>query len=453
MGGILTSMLNSARALQVFDRQLNAIQNNVTNANTPGYVRQTQTVMAMTFDPARHLPGGTLAGPLLSARSDYLEQSVWRENQSLGYAAQRVADLELAERHFDLGGSSGIPAALVGFFQSYSQLSIKPNDALSRQMVLEKAGMVAQSFRQTAYGLSGVLNDLDRQARDVVSAINRVVGQLRTINETRRKLGHHSHDAGVESQVYAKLEELSALADFQAIQAEDGTFTLFLGGQTPLLIGDTQYPLTLDLSATQTRIIDAQGADATGMVGSGRLAALLNEKNTLLPRYVDQLNTLAMAFADAVNEQHAAGLDRFGAAPVTPLFTYDSLVGAAFTISVSPITPDEVTAALVSAPGGNGNAIALSRLAAAPAVSGVSFTEFYGNLAGRVGRDLMAARDYRGVQASLLAQARDLRSAETGVSLDLEAVHLIQVQRAYQATGKLVSVLNELTETILGILR
>jgi flagellar hook-associated protein 1 FlgK len=52
-----------------------------------------------------------------------------------------------------------------------------------------------------------------------------------------------------------------------------------------------------------------------------------------------------------------------------------------------------------------------------------------------------------------LTQARVLRAEVSGVSLDEEAAKLLQYQQAYQAVGKLVSVLNELTDTVMNMIR
>ena len=60
MGSLFTSLLNSTGALRVYGRTFNVIQNNITNANTPGYVRQDQVLVSMPFNPDQGLPGGVL---------------------------------------------------------------------------------------------------------------------------------------------------------------------------------------------------------------------------------------------------------------------------------------------------------------------------------------------------------------------------------------------------------
>ena len=68
-------------------------------------------------------------------------------------------------------------------------------------------------------------------------------------------------------------------------------------------------------------------------------------------------------------------------------------------------------------------------------------------------RALNDATNNQDVQQSLLSQAKELRQQYQGVSLDEEATILMQFQRAYQATSKFLSVLDQLTENAINILR
>jgi flagellar hook-associated protein 1 FlgK len=127
------------------------------------------------------------------------------------------------------------------------------------------------------------------------------------------------------------------------------------------------------------------------------------------------------------------------------LFSYNASTDAASTIAVTGIAPPELAAASPGAGGGNGNALALSALGNSPALNGFTFTTFYGNLSATVGRDVANAKDSQAVQTQLLAQARAHRTSISGVSLDEEAVRLVEFQRAYEATAKLVTALDQLS--------
>jgi flagellar hook-associated protein 1 FlgK len=104
------------------------------------------------------------------------------------------------------------------------------------------------------------------------------------------------------------------------------------------------------------------------------------------------------------------------------------------------------------APGGNGNALALSALGTSPILNGYTFSTFYGNLSATVGQDVANASDSKSIQTQLLAQAQAHRTAASGVSLDEEAVRLVDFQRAYQATAKMVSVLDQLSQDTINMI-
>jgi flagellar hook-associated protein 1 len=102
--------------------------------------------------------------------------------------------------------------------------------------------------------------------------------------------------------------------------------------------------------------------------------------------------------------------------------------------------------------GGNGNAIAVSQLATAPVVNGETFTEAYGELGAQVGQDVASAQTDQTQGQDLVTQAQQQRSQVSGVSLDAEAATLLQFQQAYNAVGKLVTVLDDLTETLMDMM-
>ncbi len=120
---------------------------------------------------------------------------------------------------------------------------------------------------------------------------------------------------------------------------------------------------------------------------------------------------------------------------------------------MNALTPDQVAAALPSAPGGNGNAIAIAQLANQPVAGGFTFTEAFGNLGSKVGRDVSSAQNEQQRYQDSVAQARQFRTDQTGVSLDEQAALLLQFQQAYQAVGKLISIVNDLTETVMNIIQ
>ena len=450
MGNLLASLLNSANSIQVYNRQLAVIQNNISNANTPGYARQIQSLTALPLDLNAGLAGGVGAGPLVSTRSEYAEQSVQTQVSQLGTAEQKAVDLSQVQTLFDLTSQTGVDTNLSNFFNSFSQLTVSPNDTLSRQTVLNSAQSLAGAFNQTATGLGNAGQQVDSQINGMADQINQLAGQVRDVNSAYQQNFQNASDPGLDAQMHSALEQLSEVVGITTIKQSDGSTDVYLGGQTPLVVGDRQLQISVDSSSpSQTDILDSAGNVVTSHVISGQLAGALQEKNQLIPSYTSSLNTLAQGLADGVNQQLAAGVDQNGQTPATDLFTYDATLGAAQSLSVNPLTPDQIAAATSDAPGSNTNALNVAAMLSAKTMGNSTYTEYFGTLGGQVGSDLSNAKTDQSTQQGLVDQSRALRSQVSGVSLDEEAAQLLTVQRSYQASAKLMSILNDIMDTLM----
>ncbi len=452
MGNVLASLLPTSQSMRAYEKGLNVAQSNVTNASTPGYVKQTQVFQAETFDLSQGLPGGVKPGEMLSSRNEYAESAVRKQQQALGQADQRSSDLAQIEPVFSLADGAGVSGGLSRFFQSFNSLSITPNSSPSRQAVIDSAKELASTFNQTAASLQQASATADHDLKSNVDSVNKLVTTLQQLNSQVRQNADIRKDPGFDAQVHNTLEQLSELVDYTALAQADGTTTILIGGQTSALVGEHSYPLSVDLSGNSAILRDSAGKDITSQIQGGRIQALLTSRNTSIPSYLGDLNQLSSTFADRVNSVLASGVDATGAAPVVNLFNYNGAIGAAQTLTVNALAPSDVAAALPTAVGGNGNALVLAGLGNSKEVNGFTFTEFYGTIGGRVGRDLASAKQDVQTTSSLLTQAKGFRADNSAVSLDEEAAKVIEFQRSYQASAKLFTVLKELTDTIMGML-
>jgi flagellar hook-associated protein 1 FlgK len=444
MAGISDALFSSADHLRGLGRALAIIQGNVGNASTPGYARQ-DLVSNESITAAAGLQQQ-------SSRNNYAEQAVRRQNALLGRYDQASSVLRLVEPTFGISGDAEIPKAISNLFATFSGLTASPNDTRSRQLVLDRAAQLGRAFNSAAKTLQNIEGESRSQVTASVDSINRLAALVRDFNVRRADNVAIASDPAVDARLYETLEHISEFADVQALRQSDGSLTLLLGGQTALVVGERFFPIQADLtSGPLVAIRDSTGADVTSHVTSGRLSGALTAVNQQLPSYQNGLDQLARGIADAVNAALGSGVDINGA-PGAPLFTYQP-PNIAATLATTGITTAQLAAATPAAPGGNGNALILSGLETKPTINGLTFAGFYGNLAAVVGRDVADASDNRSVQQQLLAQARSQRSESQGVSLDEEAVRLIEYQRAYQATAKMVTVLQQLTETTINMIR
>ena len=481
MPGILSSLYVQAGALNAFNQAIAVTQANVANASTPGYASQTQTLNSMPQDIAEGSPGGVKAGQVISSRNQFAEQAVRNQQTALGGATQSVNSLTSLQSSFNVTGTSGIATALNGLYQSFSAWGQTPSDGTARQNVLTAATNLATAFQQTATELTGATTTTNEQIQQTVQQVNAMLGQVQQLNSLA--MGSNGNDAGLDAQLNAAVENLSQYIPVTASEQPDGTYTVLLNGQTPLVIGGQQYSLNFSLyqpsdgtiqnAPPLAEITDSNGSNLTADITGGQLGALLNVRNTVLPSYMGDayqagsLNTMAQQFADTVNGILESGnitdASADGTTPAVtgvPLFSYDTVnttnAAASFSVS-SSITPSQLAAIAPGPPEvSNGIPLALTQLenpqSSADQINGESYTGAFGNMASNLGNLVNQATEDQTVAQSALTQAQNLRQQQSGVDLNDQAATLVEYQRSYEANAEMLTVLNQLMQDTINIL-
>jgi flagellar hook-associated protein 1 len=472
MGTVFSALGTAGNALDVLQQAIGVVQNNVANASTPGYVTQTLNLVARPFDASQHVWGGVIAGSIQSARSIFAEQSVWSANTQAGLATQQSASLSALENNFDVSGNSGITAGISGLSSAFSAWSANPTDATARQQVLTAAQTISQAFNQTYTNVQQLRSQTDQQLSSTVTQVNQLAGQIAAINGEIRQGGQN--DAGLQTQLYNTLEDLSNLAPIQVQTQSDGTATVLLGGQAPLVIGQTANTLQVSYAAPagaaypgaapDATLLSSSGQDVTQLAAGGQLGGLLQFRNQTLPSVLGDpsqqgsLNQLAQGLADSVNQLLTGGQVSAGPPPVSgmPLFTYTagSPTAVASTLTVNPAIGAANLAAIDPATGAaNGIANTLATLSTSqnPAyqINGLSYTDFYSTIASGIGTQASSASSAQMTQNQVLTQAQNVRAQVSGVSLNDQAATLLEYQESYQASAQVISTINLLTQSLL----
>jgi flagellar hook-associated protein 1 FlgK len=283
-----------------------------------------------------------------------------------------------------------------------------------------------------------------------------------------------SADPAAAAQLYNNLESLSKLTDFSTVTQSDGTVSVMLPGGAALVTGQTTNPLSLsDFVDTQppaanpqspptAHILDSNGSDVTSQITGGQLGGLLDVRNRVLASYLGDsqqqgsLNELAQGLADTVNGILESGTvsTASGAASGSALFTYSAAdpTAVAGSLAVNPnITADQLAPVDTSGVA-NGNANALAALSSSSSIQGMSFVQYYSQMAANIGQENSNATSNKSTQEQIVSQAKSLRDSVSGVSLDEQAVQVLEFQHAYQACAQVLTVLNTLAQSTLNLI-
>jgi flagellar hook-associated protein 1 len=459
---LFSSIATASTALQVFSSALGADQTNVSNSATPGFA-----AIRATVHPVGTLSSGFSGTDSVelsstgSLQADALVQSASSQSAESQTAASQ---LEPVNQLFDITGSSGVLAALNNFSTAFSSLTVSPNDVVGRDTALSAAGRVASAFNKVAASLDSQRNSVDSSIAGTVTNINQLAGQVQRFNVAAR--GQSQVDPGTDAGLRSTLDQLSSLTGITVSKNQDGTVSVLTGGQQPLVIGDQVYKLSADLSAAPGNQISSSGGGNSPASYSGQLGALLDFRNGTLQDLLGgngaagTVNDLAKGFASRVNGLFATGVTSTGASGI-PLFSYDNVndSNVARTLALDPtVTTDQLALSTTGTSAqSNGVAAALAGLAsstqAADQIDGLSAQGLFASIATGVGRRLADSRTQSATDQTTFISAQSNRQQVSGVSLDQEAVSITAFQRSYQASAKLISILNDLTSTEVNLIR
>jgi flagellar hook-associated protein 1 FlgK len=473
MGSLNATLLGASSALQAFQYALNVSQNNIDNASTPDYATQTVNLQADPFDPAGGLFGGVADGPLGNSRDLLAESDVWQQAAAQGDASAQSSALTDVQNAVPVGTGAGIPAALSTFFSDVSAWSAAPTSGGAQQSVIVAAGSLTQSFRTTSAAVASASTSISQDIDNTVGQVNQLTSQIATLNTQIQSGGEG--DEGIQAQLYSSLETLSGLVNISVLGQPGGAVNVTLSSGAALVMGNRSFALTAGnapappdsadpLAPPDIDIQAADGSVVNGQISSGSLAGLLQVRNVTIPGLIGNasqpgaLNQLAAGLSNDVNTIVAQGSVSPGAAPSgLALFNPPDAGNPTAAAATMAVNPDMTASQLppIDQNGvANGVPLALAALAnAAPAELGsAGYTAFYGNAAALVGSQLNQAQSNQTTSAESLAQAQSMRQTESGVSLDAEAINVLQFQAGYQAVAKMVSTLQTITQSLIDMI-
>jgi len=451
----LTQILSTALdGLNASQAGLTSTGQNITNVNTPGYARRDLQLETR----GQGLNGVNVAG-LRRIADTVIER---RQYQAIGLssaASERDSQLGALEAMFDDVGGSGLSDALSAFYGSFSALASNPSDPTARANVLAKADALSGRISDTADGIAAAKGELLTKAQETTAEVNRKAQQIAQLNQQIVSARAQGQDTGnLEDQRAKVLLGLAPLVDITVLTQGNGAVMIQASGAT--LVDDVSArTLSVDLASNgdlrfTSQTVGGAPTDVTRYLTGGTLAGIKEARDVDLAQVATKLDDLAYGIQTQVNAQHTAGFGLDGVGGRNMFAVTASSVGAARAMAVSSDVagnPNAIAAASSAGtvPGGSDNAVLLSRLAVQPAVGGRTVAQAYGDLVGDVGARKAGAADEVTLREGVANQMSAMRESASGVSLDEEMISLSKYQRAYEASTKLITTVDQLLEELM----
>jgi|CZKF01.1.fsa_nt_gi flagellar hook-associated protein 1 FlgK len=466
MGTINSALSIVSQALDADQQALNVVANNVANANTPGYTKETpnwQENQPLNIDGVSIGQGVTETGST-SERDRVLESRLDQQQQLASASGSRLTGLNTLQALFtpDSGSSSStagdIGSDITSFFNSFSSLEANPTDNALRQSVLSTAGMLAGDVSNAAASLNSQRSALDQEAAGVTSQVNSLTSAIAQLNQQIQTTSPNADAGTLEDQRQNDLSQLSKLIGINQITTENNGLAITTTSGQLLLSGSTSYQLTTGMMNGVTDFF-LGNTDITPQLvsGGGSLGGYLTARDQDIPGALTSLDQLAYSISTAINTQNNAGTDMDGVAgtAVNPLYIFSQptvVAGSAASMSVVMTDPNHIAAASAGdGTGDNSNATAMAAMANQTIVNGQTPSNYYSNFVAKLGSTVSSVQTENTAQNASVTQLQTQNDALSGVNLNDEASSLTTFERSYQAASQVFAMLNTVMASAMNI--
>ncbi len=303
--------------LDAAKKALDVIGNNIANAATEGYHRQ-----RIDFSPAYSsqqgsilLGGGVDVKSITRMIDNLLEQEILRQQSVLEQVSQEFGTLSTVENAFgELSTEEGgLNAAIDKFFNSLQDLTSHPGEIIWQNQIVSDAKAMADQFRTIGEFLSTLENQIQLEVENTVDSINTLTSQIAELNSKIESIQLRGGDANTMSDQRDQcISELSKLIGIQTLSRNYGVVDVS-AGKIPLVMNafanvleaglDESSSLGLSIAGSSNYITDIQG---------GKIGGLLSLKNELVSDIHTNLDSLATAIIQQINQYHVQGVGSEG---------------------------------------------------------------------------------------------------------------------------------------------
>jgi len=463
MGTISSAFSMMTQALDAEQSALNVVSNNVANANTTGYTRQTPNFSEnspVTIGATSYGTGVTETGAT-SVRDRVLTERLNQQQQLASASGTRLAALNTIQALFtpDTGSSSSAAGSIgndvTSFFNAFSSLEVNPTDNALRQQVLSTAGALAGDISSAAASLNTQRSALDQEAAGLPSQVNALTGSIAQLNLQIQSMSPGADAGTLEDQRQQDLSQLSKLIGINQISTGSNGLSITTTSGQLLVSEGTSYPLTTGTVSGMTSFtIGATDVTAQLAGGGGTLGGYLTARDTDIPQVLNALDQLAYGVSTHVNALNNAGTDMAGdTVNAGNIFAAPTQVaGSAAAMSVVMTDSTHLAAAATGqGTGGNSNAVAMADLANQAIANGQTPANFYANFVTALGATVSAVQTQNTAQNASVTQLQTQSGALSSVNLNDEASALTLMERSYQAASQVFAILNTIMASAMNI--
>lgn len=311
----LNAIMNTATSgLSAAQTQLRIVSDNVSNVNTPGYVRKIGDQVSMT---SQGMGAGVEVARIRLATDRFLQAASLNAGAE---AARHGVRHELYDRiqslFGDPGGTSGFFSQVDSVFSAFAASAEDPTSSPRRQDALFRTQALFDEAGRIGEQIQAVREDADGRIQSAVEKANELLQQIEGLNlEIARATVVNGDASGAETAQSALIGQLAELMDVRVTTRAVGGVSIRTGAGA-LLAGEGAATLSYTRAGTVTSetafneiwVTEPGGQKRSLLdnVVSGEIKGLVELRDIEAPAAAERLAELVAHVADELNRAHNA---------------------------------------------------------------------------------------------------------------------------------------------------
>lgn len=310
MVGLTSVLLSGLSGMRAAQTAMGVISNNITNANTPGYVRTD-----VTLAPRSQLGAGAgveVTG-IQRAADRFLATASYISRAAQGAASVRADLLARAQSNFgDPASDTSMFAMLDDFWAAMTEINVDPSSTLRRVDAVGALQTMYSEVHRVAESLQDLIAEADQRIADTVTNAQSLIDRIAELNDEiqlNKRTGADS--SGAENAQAALIDELSVLLDVRVSPVtEGGVHVRTSGGALLVGVQAAQLNYTPNSSPFATHGVITLNEDLGAQSNlepfllNGELKGLLQVRDQDLVGLAEALGGFSAALGDALNQVH-----------------------------------------------------------------------------------------------------------------------------------------------------
>ncbi|WP_296177990.1 flagellar hook-associated protein FlgK [uncultured Brevundimonas sp.] len=311
----LNSIMNIATSgMNTAQQQLRVISDNVSNVNTPGYIRKVADQQSLA---SQGTGAGVEVARIRLATDRFLQAASLSAGADAGRQAVRYELFDHIQSLFgDPGADTGFFSQIDKIFSAFSTSAENATSGPLRQDAIWKTQAMFDEAARVAKEIQATREEADGRLASAVDRVNDLVEQIEKLNVDIAKANVVGTDSTGAQTIQASLiNELSELMDVRittrsvgGVEVRTGAGILLAGQGASKLEYNRAGAVSSESVFNQIMITEPNGQrrPLTEGLASGEIKGLLELRDVDAPAAADRLGELMTRLADELNRAHNA---------------------------------------------------------------------------------------------------------------------------------------------------